>query len=236
VIQNAGKGGACARRIIPWVIILAIVASVACRPSVVFIGLPQERYDHNRTIDVVIESGTVAGNPFLLENQLYAPRSSAVFPAVKLKGFPPASDGLPEAVLVPVFTGLLLPLDSRPGVPQGGDREDLLEYLAAGPLAGVGVERPGASGDMALAEREFRPLLDLLGSADALKGSREDVLKRFSAAKIKGCPATVADSRFHPASFAGTLVVRCRQFWFVLFKVPGQAGYSRLVVVPDLKR
>jgi hypothetical protein len=224
------------RRIYPWFIILAIVSTVACHQSVVFIGLPQDRYDHNRTIEISIVAKALAAKPFLLANEYYGPRSSDIFPTVSLKELGPAYDGLPDAVMIPVFTGLLLPLDSRPGGRQAGDRRDLLEYLAAGIMAGTGVEAAGVSGDVIQAEREFQSLLSFFESADALKGSRADILKRLSAAKIKGCPATIKDSRFNSKSFEDTFAVRFRQFWFILFKIPGQASYSRLVVVPDVER
>jgi len=236
MIQNSSRCRIFARSCLLWLVLLTVAAGVACRQPVAFIGLPQDRYDHNRTIEVVIEKEGSEAIPFLLGNQHYAPLASADLPALTLKGYPKAPDGLPEAILVPVFTGLPIPLDSRPDAPRSGDREDLIEYLAAGPLAGDGVESPDIIGDVALAEREYRPLLDFLGSAEALKGSREDLLKRLTAVKIKAGPVRFMDSRFHPASFADTLAVRFRRFWFVLFKAPGQAGYSRLVIIPNLKR
>jgi hypothetical protein len=224
------------QRYYPWLITLALVIFPCCRPSVVFIGLPMDRYDHNRTIQIQFETYAASTYILSLENQHYTPFSTGISTKVTLKGFPPAADGIPDAVMIPLFTGLLLPLDSRPIEGQVEDRKDLLEYLAAGAIAGAGVEPSGVSGDIVRTEREFQPLIDFLKSAEALKGSRAELIKRLSEANIESRAATISDSRFSSKSFEDSFAVLYRQYWFVLFKVPGQTSYSRLVVVPDIKR
>ncbi len=203
----------------------------ACSRTQVVIGSPDQRYDHNRTREVSIMAGDSAGAAATLEAACFAPYAREGWPSVRVGDCPSPADGLAHAVLVPVFTGVPLPLSSSG--PGSDDRADLLEFLAAGPLAKAGIERPDATGDLALADREFRPVLDIMASADALRGSPEEVTARLAAIHIKAPRVNIVDSRFSPLSFAHRLAFRVRRFWFILFRAPGQAAYSRLVVVPE---
>lgn len=216
---------------VPALLALILGLGVACGEKIVIIGHPSERYDHNRTLPVAIQAADSAGAAALLEDGCYAPLIWAGWPVVGIQDCPAPADGLVHAVLVPVFTGVPLPLSASG--PDGGDRADLLAFLAAGPMARAGIERPDATGDLEIAEREFRSMLDFLASAEALEGSRDEVAARLTGLRIKTPKVEIIDGRFNPLAFADRLAVHFGRFWFILFKAPEQPAYTRLVVVPD---
>ena len=141
-------------------ILIVGVLGTSCVQRVV-IGSPYERYDHNRTLPIAIaglvDLGCLAGQG--LRDEVYVPYGSGYFPTAEYVGRSPGRDQLPAANLVPIFTGVSLPLSS---VAQGNgesDRDDLIDFLAQGPLAKDGVERGATMGDRVAAAAAYGPVL-----------------------------------------------------------------------------
>ena len=222
-----------------FAVALAIIPTGCCSTTL-FIGAPQLRYDHNRTQalktwaynerhDGPPTELTLAAGP---SDEVYRPASYRAFPRAASNG---ATNGdlLPAASLVPVFTGVPLPLSHSPPTDTNAvsDRDDLLDFLADGILSQAGVERGGALENIAaLAEKAYTPMLDLLESATQLK-SREAVLA-WASTHCVNHTFNVVDSRYRARAFADIVGLHYRDFWFVLYRLPKAAGYSRLVVVP----
>ncbi|HEU4409841.1 MAG TPA: hypothetical protein VFS43_31600 [Polyangiaceae bacterium] len=226
---------------------LAAAAAAGCAggPVVAYVASPHDRYDHNRTRRIVYAPAPNVGagpvGPLKVRKQDYAPQPGRPFNGTLVVDAdappPPAPlDGLPDARLVPVFAGLVLPLDPSP--PQGcappdclSDRDDLVDYLATGPLAQAGVEPAAAAGNVDEARQRYAPVLDLLGRRDALAGGPERL-----EARLRGLDVTwadrVVDGRYPAAAFASVAAFRYGDFWFVLYRLAGQPAYTRLVAAP----
>jgi hypothetical protein len=207
--------------------------ATACVTPPVYIGSPHDRYDHNRTKGIVVEQGAFCLDDFILLREHYAPPGTPAFPRARMSAGQAPPDQFPDANIVPIFTGVPLPLDDRPPAEGSSDRDDLIEFLAAGTQAGVGVESPGATGDLEAAAEKYGRMLSFLAQPDMLKGKKEDLLRRFEELGIKVKRAReVIDSRYALKAFADVLAAGYGSFWFVFFKAPDQERFSRLVVVP----
>ena len=220
------------------------------------VSWPSDRYDHNRTRLLSLElpappsasSGAAAAAPFVrahgpYKNADYAPENSGEFSvrfAIRPGEAAAGVDGLPAGNLVPAFTGLPLPL-SRASCTESAkctsDRDDLIDYLGAGPGAQVGVERSRVIGNVASAtESTYAPILDVLVDPDLASRSRSMIQWELGLVTAHVAD-TVSDSRYPPGAISDSIAVRFCDFWFVLERFPNRAGFTRLVVVPvDFKQ
>ncbi|MCP4149339.1 MAG: hypothetical protein GY757_16450 [bacterium] len=216
------------------VMITLLFLDIGCaKAKTVIICSPYERYDHNRTRELVVEyPGGTEQCYAELTNEIYAPYGTSTFPKVNYRQTGNAGGRIPVANLVPVFTGLQLPL-SRETTTGKSDYKDLVDYLAAGPLAYAGVE-PGAMAgdDITLIEARYQPLLQFLESKDKLKGSRTQVILNISVKARVLFAKKVIDTRYRDSSFSEPLGFCYRDFCFILYRTPGSESYTRLVVVP----
>jgi hypothetical protein len=204
-----------------------------CSPAVVMIGSPYDRYDHNRTQKFVVSPSPDQRSTGILivADEVYSPFGSEYYPSVRDKEDGPRADDLPEANIVPIFTGIPLPLSSAPLGEGRSDRDDLIDFLAEGPLAQTGVQPSNTMGDRRSTEEKYRPILDFLGSGDQLSGERKQIIDGLTSLKA-GIADKIIDARYRLRSFADVLAFHFEKFWFVLYKLPGQSSYSRLVVAP----
>jgi hypothetical protein len=212
------------RRIAVGLVLLGFLAA-CCPPRTVTMGSPYERYDHNRTSELVFPPVQEART---LKDEMYTPFGSESFPKVSATGQTKKPDRLPEANIVPIFTGVALPLSDEPGANGDSDRKDLVDYLAAGPLAKAGVDRKPTSGGDA---EVYRPILDFLASTACISGGESQIAKQLPGVEIDFA-SRVIDARFELSSFAETVGLKYKDFWFVLYRLPKANCYSRLVVVP----
>lgn len=216
--------------------IVCIFFMAGCAHRTVVVGSPYERYDHNRTQQIVFACGDERAVPKKVVTEVYTPYGTESFPKARYHDEQaPQPDDLPVANVVPVFTGVSLPL-SAVALPKGqSDRSDLIDFLASGPRAKVGVEPPDLSGDLQEAESRFGPILDILSSKDQLTGEGSALMERLSQLRVMYA-GRVRDSRYSEDSFKGVLAFQYEKFWFILYKLPASAHYSRLVIVPAVVR
>jgi hypothetical protein len=216
---------------LPLILLIYVIAGGGCIKHAV-IGSPYERYDHNRTRQIVISSSeSDIKSKEAPVDEVYIPFGSDYFPKAHYQNVRDEADGLPAANVVPVFTGVSLPLSSSPVKNGRSDKEDLLDYLAEGPLAQTGVEPSATMGDVVAVGMAYKPILEILESKEQLSAEKKQLIEKMSAFCIS--PAdTVIDSRYRMRAFADVLGLRHEHFWFILFKLPGKSYYSRLVVVP----
>ena|SRR5882724_5592309 len=86
-----------------------VAVSGCCRRSIVLrMGSPYDRYDHNRTLPVGGPNETAQR----LTDEVYAPLDVSGSRAVHYAGEPDPPDGVPTGKLVPMFSGVALPLDA----------------------------------------------------------------------------------------------------------------------------
>ena len=208
-----------------------VLGVAACGPAVVHIASPYGRYDHTRTRPVLFEAlSERAARP--LDNTVYTPFRGNRFPSGTSVPPDSARDGLEAARLVPVFPGLPLPLAGDPVGGGTSDRDDLLSFLGAGPLALVGVKPAATPGDLpSMTLARYRTILELLESRTLLGGGRIAITAWADSQKIVWS-GRIVDARYHPESLPPGLALRYEDFWFVLFQVPERTEFSRLVVVP----
>ena len=216
-------------RRVPWwpvALVLVAVAVGGCSRAVLAIGSPFDRYDHNRTVP--LRGATPAG--IRVTDEMLAVGGSPAFPRLQVDGTRPA-DALPAANLVPVFTGVPLPLSREPIAGARSDHDDLVDFLAAGPNAQAGVEPGETAGDAVTAARCYAEILALLSSPDRLAGGAAGLR-----AWARCCDVTFADDvvdpRYRARAFAEIAAFRYRQYWFVLYRLPQTTAFSRLVVAP----
>jgi hypothetical protein len=224
----------CSMRYLAFSIALTVmIFGVSCTHKVAMIGSPYERYDHNRTQKIVItmRNDTDKTITTSVVDEVYIPSGSAYFPTAQYKERGSEVDNLPVANVVPIFTGVSLPLSSAPAKEGSSDREDIIDFLAEGPYAQAGVLLGETMGDIKSAEITYKPVLDLLGSKEQLTGEREQIIERLSHLDINFADEII-DSRYRLRSFADVLALRYEKFWFILYKLPNNNYYSRLVVVP----
>lgn len=215
----------------------AAVATTSCvspDANTLIVGSPYERYDHNRTQKLVTAPTQAGTNIDRVE--IYSPFGSALFPRAQLAGAE-SSDSLPGANVVPVFTGVPLPLSTAAVASEISDRDDLLNFLAR-PLH-AGVKRPRGAIDLKGVADAYRPLLEFLESKDDLSGTWQQVIARLRSRRIlefrqRDIARRIRDPRYDlDNSFTEVLAFRVRPFWFVLYRVRGYSHFSRLVVVPE---
>jgi hypothetical protein len=212
-------------------IVLFLVAG--CTTIVVPMGSPYDRYDHNRTRVILtpVTTGSEETITRVLGDEAYRPSGSEYFPTAKYAESDTSTDTLPAANVVPVFTGVSLPLSTVPVKGGRSDRDDLIDFLAEGPYAQVGVQPGETMGDSKSTQIAYASVLDFLGSREHLSGGRTQVVRRLSSIKVVFAD-DVMDSRYRLRAFADVLAFRFEKFWFILYQLPGNDHYSRLVVVP----
>ena len=208
-----------------------------CTTAVVHMGSPYDRYDHNRTRAIVTLMTT--GGPEAVTrvpgDEAYRPSGSEYFPRAKYAESDINTDSLPAANVVPLFTGVSLPLSSIPVKDGRSDRDDLIDFLAEGPNASVGVQPGETMGDTKASQLAYAPVLEFLGSMETLSGGRAQVARRLSSLNVVFANEVV-DSRYRLRAFADVLGFRFEKFWFILYQLPHNDHYSRLVVVPTRGR
>jgi hypothetical protein len=127
----------------------------------------------------------------------------------------------------------MLPLSDDSTAGSGkSDREDLIDFIAEGPLAQVGVERGDMAGDIVTTRALFKSLLDLLDTEEELMGDREQIKERLSSQLDIVIADEIIDSRYRLRAFSDVLGLCYKKYWFVLYKTRKTDYYSRLVVLP----
>jgi len=212
-----------------------VLFNVCCTPPDVIVGPPYDRYDHNRTRELVVEIYSGESLKLILMDENYAPQGTAGLFKVQRQERNLPLDNLPAANILPVFTGVPLPLDNWAPPGNRSDLGDLIDFLATGRNAHAGVEPRSAQGDLTDTENQYKPILNFLSSKEQLTGNRAIILERLS--KIRTEKARkVFDARYKGEAFANVLAFGYKDFWFVLYQVPENDYYSRLVVVPTIKQ
>jgi hypothetical protein len=197
-------------------------------------GSPYDRYDHNRTRAIItsITTGSAEAITKVVGDETYRPSGSEYFLRAQYAENDNSVDTLPAANVVPLFTGVSLPLSSVPVKGGRSDPDDLIDFLAEGPYAQVGVQPGETMGDTKSTQIAYASVLDFLGSRERLSGGRVQVVRRLSGINVVFADEVV-DSRYRLRAFADVLAFRFEKFWFILYQLPGNDHYSRLVVVPE---
>src|SRR5262249_43563126 len=142
-------------------IALALVGCYHQPPLVLHMGPPQDRYDHNRT-RLIVSPAVREGRPTKVIEEAYTPGGHTAFPSVRYEPVVAAADGVPVAGMVPVFTGVPLPLSNTASDGGHSDRDDLIDFLAEGPDAQRGIAPGDTMGDIRETEMRYQALLELL--------------------------------------------------------------------------
>ena len=213
-----------------WLIAVICAGCASTQPPAPHMGSAQDRLDHNRSCRVTT-AAIMAGQPLVFDELAYAPYRWPSLPEITTVGQEPAPDGLPTGQLVPVFTGLRLPLSELRGSCERSDREDLVDYLARGPHGHHGVDRLPTSGNAAAVAAPYAPILNLLCSP-RLKAMDAAAIRASAAAHRAEVQDLVLDSRYVTAWFDAAIAVRFGEFDFALYRPQTAAGWSRLVVFP----
>lgn len=211
-------------------VVLLVTFTQCCSDSFVVIAPPNERYDHNRDRIMGKWTYTRSGQEKTVDiAQLSRDKTLAMPPpAYVLRGGGRGADGLPAARLLPVYSGLALPLSNVGTEDEPSDREDLLDYLASGPTAKVGLQpRSMAGGLGSETEERFGPVLELLASAL----DQTALLAWAKNGNVK-VSFNIVDPRFDRTGFSRRIAFVWRDFWFVCFQLRGRQHFSRLVVTP----
>lgn len=213
-------------------LILALFQACSAR-QIVVVGPPYDRYDHNRTRAIVVSSPVDAHpeDAKLMADEVYTPFGSVFFPTAEYRGEKTHADGLPSANIVPIFTGIGLPLSDTDNGDGRSDHGDMVDFLASGTDAHAGVERGSMAGDRKSTLALYKPVLDLLGSEANLRGTRDDLIGKHAPVGVPFADEVI-DSRYGPGSFDDVVAFRFEKFWFILYKLPDRKEYSRLVIVP----
>ena len=216
---------------------IVLISLVGCTTVVVHMGSPYDRYDHNRTraISISATKGLAESDPLVVGDEDYRPSGSEYFPTAQYEENDSSTDTLPAANVVPLFTGVSLPLSAVPVRDGRSDREDLIDFLAEGPYAQVGVQAGETMGDTKSTRIAYAPVLDFLGSRERLSGGRVQVVRRLSDINVVFADEVV-DSRYRLRAFADVLAFRFEKFWFILYQLPRNDHYSRLVVIPERRK
>jgi hypothetical protein len=207
---------------------------VGCTTVVVHMGSPYDRYDHNRTRAILMTATTGSAETVtrVLGDEVYRPSGSEYFLRAQYAENDSSTDTLPAANVVPLFTGVSLPLSGVPVKDGRSDREDLIDFLAEEPYAQVGVQPGETTGDTKSVQIAYASVLNFLGSGEHLSGGRAQVVRRLSSLNVVFAD-DVMDSRYRLRAFADVLAFRFEKFWFILYQLPRNDRYSRLVVVPE---
>jgi hypothetical protein len=215
---------------------IVLLLVVGCTTVVVHMGSPYDRYDHNRTRAVLTPATTDSLETVtrVVDDEVYRPSGSKWFLRAQYAENDSSTDNLPPANVVPLFTGVPLPLSAVVVKDGRSDRDDLIDFLAEGPYAQVGVQPGETMGDTKSAQIAYAPVLDFLGSRESLSGGSAQVVRRLSSLNVVFADGDkVVDSRYRLRAFAHVLAFRFEKFWFILYQLPRNDRYSRLVVVPD---
>jgi hypothetical protein len=209
----------------------ALIFICNCGKETVVIGSSFDRYDHNRskTVCIISKPGDTLFTG-MISDGCYSPHGSKSFPRVVFKNDSLGKDALPSAVIVPLFNGIELPLQTASAGNRQSDKSDLIDFLSTGPLAQAGVSIPDMSGDAKATEVAYTSALDFLSSINNLEGNRTTVISRLKSSALK-IADEVIESRFRQRAFADILAFKQGDFWFVMYKPPTLNYYSRLVVV-----
>ena len=212
-------------------VLLGVTLSTSCSPAIVHIPAPAQRYDHNRTRKVRVIVPPERTFERRLHDGDYAPLPHRELPASEFVPSQSSADGTPDSHLAVVFTGIPLPLSDTPVEGGRGDRADLIDYLAAGPLAQVGVDPGDVTGNVAASAATYAAILDLLADRSRLAQKR-DVLLQW--AKTQGLQTAdrIVETRYCRAAIGDRLAIRMHDYWFILLRYPKSTYFSRLVVVP----
>lgn len=209
---------------------LLLAAGHGCARKIVHMGPPHDRYDHNRT-RLLVSQGLGGEAETRLVDGIYAPRGLLRAQRAHHKPPIPSLDDLPAANVVPLFTGLPLPLSDEPVADGRSDRRDLIDFLSEGPNAQVGVEPGETMGGRKETEARYRPVLEMLSSLELLGGGRRGIVRWASRLAVEFADAVV-DSRYRMRAFDEVVALRYQDFWFVLYSLPGNDRFTRLVVIP----
>lgn len=213
---------------------IVLLLVVGCTTVVVHMGSPYDRYDHNRTRAVFTSAttGSLETVAKVVDDEVYRPSGSKWFLRAQYAENDSSTDNLPPANVVPLFTGVPLPLSAVVAKDGRSDRDDLIDFLAEGPYAEVGVQPGETMGDTKSAQIAYAPVLNFLGSREHLSEGRAGVVRRLSSLSVVFADE-VGDSRYRLRAFADVLAFRFEKFWFILYQLPSHDTYSRLVVVPE---
>jgi hypothetical protein len=213
---------------------IVLILVVGCTTVVVHMGSPYDRYDHNRTRAILMSATTGSAESVtrVLGDEVYRPSGSEYFLRAQYAESDSSTDTLPAANVVPLFTGISLPLSAVPVKNGRSDRDDLIDFLGEAPHAQVGVQPGETMGDTKSAQNAYASVLDFLGSREHLSGGRTQVVHRLSNINVVLADGVV-DSRYRLRAFADVLAFRLENFWFILYQLPRNDHYSRLVVLPE---
>jgi hypothetical protein len=223
-----------------YLFLALLLAGCSAQEHHVHISAAIDRYDHNRT--TMLKSELLNGaQPFKVPETTYTPMGHELLRKISVVGVENSADQLPDVLLMPIYSGIRLPLSDQKQLAESSDYSDLIDYLADGPRARAGVSVPDLAGDRKAAEKQFYEILRFLGDRSSLCKDQPTML---AWAKKRGYAATldVTDARYALSAFESVVALRQAGFWFVLYKLPdrdqtdGCDPYSRLVVVPDAPR
>jgi len=201
--------------------------SSGCTPKLVVMSSPYERYDHNRTQKIIITSSDWTDRILTraVIDEVYIPSGSSYFPTAQYAEGDIKTDSLPAADVVPIFTGVPLPLSNASVIEGRSDREDIIDFLAEGPYAKTAVQPSETIGDTGSAEITYKPILDFLSSKEHLAGGRKQIIERLSSLDVDFADEVI-DSRYSLSSFQDVLAFRYDKFWFILYKLPDSNSFS----------
>src|SRR5262245_15606669 len=114
------------RRLVPLGIALVIAGCYSPPALVLHMGPPHDRYDHNRT-RLIVSPAVREGRPTKVIEEVYTPGGHDAFPRARYEPGVTAPDGMPAAGVVPVFTGVPLPLSDTASDSGRSDRNDLID-------------------------------------------------------------------------------------------------------------
>ena len=218
------------RRLVLLGIALALAGCYHQAPLVLHMGPPHDRYDHNRT-RLIVSPAVRGGRPTKVIEEVYTPGGHDAFPNARYEPVVAAPDGVPAAGVVPVFTGVPLPLSNTASDGGRSDRDDLLDFLAEGPDAQRGIAPGDTMGDIRESAARYQALLELLASPQLLQGGVPSI-QQWALAHEVTRTNHIIDARYRASAFADQLALYCDDFWFVLYRLPTQDRFTRLVVLP----
>lgn len=200
-------------RLVMSLLFAVAIPGCCARPAVIHVGAPYDRYDHNRMRPIVSQA-IRNGTPTTVDDRTYAPTGGGDFPKANYddSGTPP-DDGLSAANVVPIFTGVPLPLSATPVAGTRSDRDDLINFLAAGAMAQDGVTPRGMPGDTKATAARYKVLLDLLANPDMLRQDTAQI-EQWAAQLGISTSKRILDARYRMRAFKsnGVLALYCDEF------------------------